>query len=170
MRLNTPLPNAHQPCGEAAEYVTPWGELVAGKVSAAQTAGAFSAWELVALPGWERDLYVHHAVDECFYVADGHFDIRLDDPDRIVRASSGDLVYVPRGVARSLRNSANRAGRLLIVQTPGRLGSPRSRSGIEFCGDPENTTSGRGTAQKLAGESSRTDIIHHQEREKACEQ
>jgi mannose-6-phosphate isomerase-like protein (cupin superfamily) len=122
------------------------GELVACKVSAAQTAGAFSVWELVALPGWERDLYIHHAVDECFYVVDGPFDIGLDDPDRIVRASSGDLVYVPRGVARSLRNSVSRAGRLLIVQTPGRAARRARAPASSSAATGRTPPAGRGTA------------------------
>jgi len=117
--------------GRGEHLRTPWGETAAGKVTGAQTGGAFSLAELLTPSGWFRPAYVHHEVDECFYVVEGRFTVALDDRDDVAELAAGSVLFVPRGVARSLRSTGG-GGRLLILQTPGRsLDAAQSLAGIE---------------------------------------
>lgn len=67
------------------------------------------------------------------------------------------------------RKSAGRTSRLLGVQIPGGVNSPRSGYGIDFCrGRPYNSRWPEHPGR--AGAFLRTTTTHHQERETACEQ
>jgi mannose-6-phosphate isomerase-like protein (cupin superfamily) len=64
-------------------------------ISSAASGGAYTAIELSARPGWARPAYVHHQVDQRFYVAKGEFEGELDDQPQPVRLRHGSLLYVP---------------------------------------------------------------------------
>lgn len=117
--------------GEGPMLPSAWDESLIGTVGASQTGGAFSLAELIAEPGWCRDTYVHHEVDECFVVQEGVVIVRLDDHAAPLTASTGAVLYVPRGVARSLHNPGSDVARLLLIHTPGQGLGPDSSAGIE---------------------------------------
>ena len=62
-------------------------------------------------------LHTHPHTDEAFFVASGEGTFVLGD--RELRISSGGLVFVPRGVAHTLRNDGDDPLRGLIVISPG---------------------------------------------------
>lgn len=95
------------------------GELMTCKVTAAQTGGAYSLFEVVSQPLGGPPPYIEHQEDECFYVLEGEFEFL--DNDRTLRASSGSLIYIPRGNLRAYKNVGDKPGRMLVSQTPGGL-------------------------------------------------
>ena len=95
------------------------GELVTLKVSAEQTGGAYSLFEVVSQPGGGPPPHVQHQEDECFWVLEGEFEV-LDD-ERVFLAGPGSLVYVPRGNLHTYKNVGESVGKLLVNQTPGGL-------------------------------------------------
>lgn len=62
-------------------------------------------------------LHVDPDTDEAFYVADGGSTFQLGD--REVPVAAGGLVFVPRGMAHTVRNSGDRPVRGLILVSPG---------------------------------------------------
>ena len=120
--MSTARPSVMLAPGDGPLRPTPWGEDVVQKVSGELTGGAFSIEELAVPVGSGRSAYVHHGDDECFYVLTGSFLFWLDGHD--VSAVRGSLLYVPRGAARSFRNSGDHDGRLLVIQTPGEALEP----------------------------------------------
>jgi mannose-6-phosphate isomerase-like protein (cupin superfamily) len=95
------------------------GELVTCKVTAEQTGGAYSLFEVVSQPLDGPLPYIEHQEDECFYVLEGEFEFL--DNDRTLRAGAGSLIYTPRGNLRAYKNVGDDPGRMLVSQTPGGL-------------------------------------------------
>jgi mannose-6-phosphate isomerase-like protein (cupin superfamily) len=62
-------------------------------------------------------LHLHPHTDEAFYVADGDATFLLGD--REVPVTTGGLVFVPRGMPHTVRNSGTRPVRGLILISPG---------------------------------------------------
>ena len=62
-------------------------------------------------------LHIHPHTDEAFYIADGEATFQLGD--REVPATAGCLVFVPREMPHTVRNSGDRPLRGLIVVSPG---------------------------------------------------
>jgi mannose-6-phosphate isomerase-like protein (cupin superfamily) len=125
------MPSSLAVAGDGPTLPSQWEERLIGTVAAAQTGGAFTLAELVAEPGWRRDTYVHHEADECFIVLEGLVAVRLDDQDEPLTATAGAVLYVPRGVARSLHNPGPDAARLLLIHTPGHGPGPDITVGVE---------------------------------------
>ncbi len=109
----------HLGSGEGSKSLWVLGELVTYKVTAEQTGGAYSLFEVVTHPGGSPLPHVQHQEDECFYVLEGEFEF-LNNGD-VVRASVGSLVYVPRGNLHTYKNVGSKPGRMLVSQTPGGL-------------------------------------------------
>ena len=87
------------------------------KLTAAQTAGALGAYDLIVPPAGSPAAHVHDGCDELFYVLDGEFVFRVDGTDLYTR--TGSTVFVPRGAVHQFRNVGVSAGRLYSVVTPG---------------------------------------------------
>jgi mannose-6-phosphate isomerase-like protein (cupin superfamily) len=117
--------------GEGQMLPSLWDECLIGAVTPAQTGGAFTLAELIAEPGWRRETYVHHEADECFVVVVGCVTVQLDDSAAPLIAEAGAVLYVPRGVARSLHNTGPGVARILVIQTPGHEAGQDAASGIE---------------------------------------
>jgi mannose-6-phosphate isomerase-like protein (cupin superfamily) len=133
------MPSMYVEPGGGHRRRTPWGEVVAGKVTGGHTGGAYSLEELSTAAGWSRLSYVHHEVDECFYVLEGNFTIVLDDRDKSLHLDPGAVLFVPRGVARSFECTSNR-GRLLLLQTPARPLDPAAPlAGVERVDNQPNS-------------------------------
>lgn len=87
-------------------------ELVTYKVTAKQTGGAYSLFEVVVPPQGGPPPHVQHQEDECFYVLAGEFEFLMND--ETVRADPGSLIYVPKGSLHTYKNVGNTPGRLLV--------------------------------------------------------
>jgi len=109
----------HLGSGEGSKSLWVLGELVTYKVTAEQTGGAYSLFEVVTQPGGSPSPHVQHQEDECFYVLEGEFEFLNNDV--VVGASAGSLVYVPRGNLHTYKNVGSEPGRMLASQTPGGL-------------------------------------------------
>jgi quercetin dioxygenase-like cupin family protein len=96
-----------------------FGELVTHKVTAEQTGGAYSLFEVVTHPGDGPPPHVQHREDEAFYVLEGEYEFVVEA--RTINAGAGSLIYVPRGNLHSHENVGDRPGRMLVSQTPGGL-------------------------------------------------
>ena len=92
-------------------------EVVTCKVTAEQTGGAYSLFEVVSPPGGVPRPHVQHLEDECLYVVEGDFE--FVEGGRTFLAGPGSVVYVPKGSLHAYRNAGEDAGRLLVTQTPG---------------------------------------------------
>ena len=95
------------------------GELVTYKVTAGQTGGAYSLFEVGVGPGGGPPPHVERHEDECFYVLEGEFEFL--DGGRTTRAGAGSLIYVPRGTLHAYKNVGNGVGRMLVSHTLGGL-------------------------------------------------
>jgi mannose-6-phosphate isomerase-like protein (cupin superfamily) len=97
-----------------------FGELVTYKVTAGQTGGAYSLFEVMSRPGEDGPPpHVQHHEDESFYVLEGEYEFVVEG--RATRARAGSLLYVPRGNLHAHKNVGEGVGRMLVSQTPGGL-------------------------------------------------
>jgi mannose-6-phosphate isomerase-like protein (cupin superfamily) len=96
-----------------------FGELVTYKVTAEQTGGAYSLFEVVTRPGGGPPPHVQHREDEAFYVLEGEYEFVVEG--RTINAGAGSLIYVPKGNLHSHENAGEKPGRMLGSQTPGGL-------------------------------------------------
>jgi mannose-6-phosphate isomerase-like protein (cupin superfamily) len=113
------LSTIHLTSGEGSKSLWVLGELVTYKVTAEQTGGAYSLFEVVTRPGGSPSPHVQHQEDECFYILAGEFEF-LNNGD-VVGVGAGSLVYVPRGNLHTYKNVGSEPGRMLMSQTPGGL-------------------------------------------------
>jgi mannose-6-phosphate isomerase-like protein (cupin superfamily) len=88
------------------------------KLSAEDSAGAISVCEFI-LPGWSSGpvLHSHDAVDEGFFVVQGHIEFELGGAR--LQAGPGDFAWVPRGTAHSFACSSDQPVHVLGFCTPG---------------------------------------------------
>lgn len=103
--------------GEGQTVEMPAGELVTRKVTAEQTGGAYSLFEVEMKPKDGEPSHIQHHEDECFYVLEGAFE--FSNEGNSIEAGPGSLIYIPKGSLHALRNSGSATGRLLVLQTPG---------------------------------------------------
>ena len=118
--------------------VTPDDRPAALLVDGSQTGGAFTATEVVVPAATAGTTYVHHEADECFYVLVGELSIEVDDREEAVWLRPHSLLYVPRGLARTVHNGSASPARLLLLQTPGRCRDDPARSGVELVPVPSS--------------------------------
>jgi mannose-6-phosphate isomerase-like protein (cupin superfamily) len=92
-----------------------FGMLVTARATAADTDGQYTLLEVVAPPGLEAPLHVHHTEDEGFLILEG--DVVLYVGDERIEATAGEFAYGPREVPH--RFEVGPAGaRMLWVATP----------------------------------------------------
>ncbi|MDQ4037680.1 MAG: cupin domain-containing protein [Actinomycetota bacterium] len=94
--------------------------LIAFKATARDTNGALSVSEFELGP-WESGpvLHLHETVDEAIYVVSGRLDVQLGDERHF--ASSGDFVWMPRGVQHTFACAGDDAVRAVAIAVPGGL-------------------------------------------------
>lgn len=75
--------------------------------------------DYVAMPAGDQSppLHIHPHTDEALYVAEGELTFRLGDRD--VVAGAGSIVFVPRGIEHTARNSGTGPMRGMIILSPG---------------------------------------------------
>jgi quercetin dioxygenase-like cupin family protein len=80
------------------------------------TGGAFTMLENVIPPLQGPPLHVHRREDEMWFVLEGHFRFRADDP--LLEAPAGSFVYVPRGTRHAFQNIGDGPARILVMFSP----------------------------------------------------
>ena len=108
----------HVPAGAGPAYWGP-GELMTFLMTGEQTGGAFFLAEISVVPGGGTPPHIHHREDESFHVLEGSLTVHVGG--NTIRASAGDSVFLPRGIAHSFENSGGRSARALVVSTPAGL-------------------------------------------------
>ncbi|HEU0028109.1 MAG TPA: cupin domain-containing protein [Ktedonobacterales bacterium] len=96
------------------------GELITFKITSAETGGAFSVMELTSPPQGGPPLH-RHAAAETFLVLEGEFEFSgLDQGERYtIRATPGDIVYIPGGAAHTYKTVSPAPGKAIGVLAPG---------------------------------------------------
>jgi quercetin dioxygenase-like cupin family protein len=82
-----------------------------------QTDGSYTLIEQLMSPGPQAPPHVHEKADEVFYILDGEAEFLLSD--RLQKAGSGALIFIPRGMVHGFRVTSDRPCRALNLYTPG---------------------------------------------------
>lgn len=94
-----------------------FGVLVTLKITAPETASAYSVFEDYIPPGAGPIPHTHTREDETLYVLEGTLRAWLGGVARDLKA--GDFVHMPRGVEHAFKNLSDTPTRLLLSYTPG---------------------------------------------------
>ena len=87
------------------------------RAKSADTNGVFSVLELFTEPGQSVAVHVHQEEDELVYVIDGEIEVTLGDQQ--MKAGSGVMALLPRGIPHGFTNIGDRPSRLLVTILPG---------------------------------------------------
>lgn len=104
---------------QAGEGERSWfagGGVFTWKVTAAESGGAFFAFEDELAEGKTTPLHTHPNEDELIYVLDGELLAHVDGEQR--RVGAGGVLFAPRGVPHAFM-VVSPAARVLAFQTPG---------------------------------------------------
>lgn len=104
---------------EAGDSIRVMGDQITFKVRAAETGGAFTLFEGVVAPGGGEPIHYHEREDETFWVLAGQ--AAFLHGDTWSEAGPGCMVYIPRGVVHTFRNTGAAALHVLVLNTPGGL-------------------------------------------------
>lgn len=107
--------NAYLPSG-AGKKVWVLDSLVTFKLTGEDTNGEMALIETLVPPESGPPPHLHEREDEVFYIIEGEFEFLMGD-ERI-RASSGSVVYGPKGTAHTYRNVGPGDGLFLATMTP----------------------------------------------------
>lgn len=109
----------HVPAGGGATYNI-IGERIRFKVTSAETGDAFSVAELTSPPGGGPPLHTHPAA-EAFIIREGAFEFSgLDEGKHYtIRATPGDVVYIPGGAPHTYKAVSLSPARAIGVLAPG---------------------------------------------------
>jgi quercetin dioxygenase-like cupin family protein len=88
------------------------------KATGAETAGSFSLWEAVVLPGAGAPPHRHAREDEAFYVLSGELLIEFEGEPAPRRVAPGGFFYGARGRRHAFRNAGDNPARVLILSAP----------------------------------------------------
>jgi quercetin dioxygenase-like cupin family protein len=72
------------------------GSLMTFLATGEDTQGKYSLIEAVTREGSVAPRHIHHREDEAFYVLEGEISVSIGD--RTIKATSGSMVFLPRGV------------------------------------------------------------------------
>lgn len=111
-----PFAPSHVPAGDGL-YFDLGDHRGWGKVSSAQTGGAFLLAEVEADPQGGVPPHVHSREEETFFILSGRFVLLVGD--NRIEAGPGDTVFAPRNLMHTWRCISETAGRLLLAITPG---------------------------------------------------
>ena len=102
------------------------------KVSAAETGGNFSQFEITDPRGSATPTHVHHNEDETFYLLEG--DVSLFVGGERIDLSAGDYAFAPRNVPHAYVVTSARA-RILTTLCPGGLEEVFVAAGLPVTGN-----------------------------------
>jgi quercetin dioxygenase-like cupin family protein len=109
------------------------GDTLWFKATSAQTAGAFTVFENVSLPGNGPPPHLHENEDESIYVIDGEFEILLGA--KTMRAEPGAFIFVPKRTVHRFRCIGDDPGKVLIHYTPGGIEGFFREAGVPATND-----------------------------------
>ena len=115
-----PLQNQvrYVPAETGASYWGP-GNRMTILLTGKETSGTFFLSEMSVPPGGGPPPHIHHREDESFYILEGTLTVQVGNDT--ITASSGDLAFLPRGIAHSFRNTGDVAVKALVLITPAGL-------------------------------------------------
>jgi mannose-6-phosphate isomerase-like protein (cupin superfamily) len=91
--------------------------LSACKLTAEDSGGTLSAFELNAMPQTGPNLHVHHREDEWYYVLSGEFQFKAGDESHTM--PTGASIWLPRDIPHTWANITNAEAKLILVCQPG---------------------------------------------------
>jgi quercetin dioxygenase-like cupin family protein len=94
------------------------GNLLRFHARSSDTRGAYCLVESLTAPGAGAPPNRHPSDDEAFFVLDGSFEFVIENTT--IRAGTGTFVRVPNGAVHAFKNVGSSAGRLLIINSPGK--------------------------------------------------
>ena len=99
--------------------VTTWfnGDIYSTKLTGQQTGGQIGLVEATVPPGGGPPPHVHERTDETFYVVNG--ELEFLDGDTTFTASTGAVVFLPRGNVHRFYNPGIQPAKLVFIYTPG---------------------------------------------------
>jgi mannose-6-phosphate isomerase-like protein (cupin superfamily) len=103
--------------GPGEGRVIPGPDALTVKASGEETGGAIGFLEATSPAGFAAPRHIHHSCDEWFYVLAGEFQFLLGE--RVVNASPGTFVFIPRGTVHAPKVVGTEAGKVLIGFIPG---------------------------------------------------
>jgi quercetin dioxygenase-like cupin family protein len=112
--MNSQPASRHE--GEALAVL---GNTLVPKATGEVTRGAYEMFETVTPPGAGVPPHRHSREDETAYVVEGEFQVQVGD--RILRATPGMLVCLPRNVPHSFRSVGAGPGKILFTISPPNL-------------------------------------------------
>ncbi len=95
------------------------GSLLRFHARSPDTGGAYCLVEALTAPGAGAPPNRHPTDDEAFYVLDGTFEFMIDN--ETTQVTTGGFVQIPNGAVHAFRNVGSQPGRLLIINSPGRV-------------------------------------------------
>lgn len=93
------------------------GIQVTVRVTADDTAGAYSVFEDLVPPGGGPPLHVHSREDETMFVLEGELEAQLGD--QIATVTPGTFIHMARGTPHRFKNLKDKPARMLLSYTPG---------------------------------------------------
>jgi len=98
---------------------TTWfnGDLYAVMLSGEQTGGQIGLVEAMVPPGGGPPPHIHERTDETFYMVNG--ELEFLSGEEAFTASTGDVVFLPRGNVHRFHNPGIRPATLVFIYTPG---------------------------------------------------
>jgi len=110
------VPPRHFRSGEGKSYRL-GGITLTFKLSAAETAKAYTLCEAVEPAGSGASLHRHFSYDETHIICEGQYDCQLGE--QMLKRGPGDMMFVPKGTPHSIRCAGPQTGRELIISSPG---------------------------------------------------
>jgi quercetin dioxygenase-like cupin family protein len=144
----------HVRAGDGAAYNL-IGELITFKITSAETGDTFSITELLSQPQAGPPLHTHPAA-EAFIILEGEFEFSgLDQGEPYtIRATSGDMVYIPGSAPHTYKTVSPISGKAFGVLAPG---GEMERFFAEV-GTPASDAS---SSSAPAGPPSESELAHH---------
>ena len=106
------------PAGTGRSYKSPIDEVTV-LLTGEQTGGELFMAEATVPPGCGNPPHIHDRENETFHLQQGTLTIQVGD--KVLIASPGDVVHLPRGVMHSFQNTGNVNAKVLIVAEPAGL-------------------------------------------------
>lgn len=86
------------------------------KATGNETAGLLEVFEQVTPPGSGPPFHVHRECSEALYIVEGRVEVRFED--RVVDATVGAFIFVPRGVGHTYLNVGEEEAKVLFWFAP----------------------------------------------------
>jgi mannose-6-phosphate isomerase-like protein (cupin superfamily) len=117
------------------------------KLTSEDTAGALSAFDLLALPRSGPVLHVHHREDEWYYVLSGEFIFKAGDETYTM--TKGGSIWLPRGIPHTWANTTKADANLILVSQPGGFEKFFEELSVSTERLPQNSTAAQQKAAEI---------------------